>query len=78
MNYGNWIIAIGIINIFTIFSGLPTGTKKLVFVVTTLALILIGMIVRAIAKRKKQKVSLARIEPEPEELSEPVYDNTSE
>lgn len=76
MNYGNWIIAIGIINFLTTFSGLPTGTKKLVFVLTTLALIFIGMVVRAIANRKKQKI--AHVEPVLEESLESAYEYTSE
>jgi Flp pilus assembly protein TadB len=56
MNYGTWIISLAFINIITVFSGLPTGTKKLVFIVTTLALLAIGFMLRAIEKRRTSRI----------------------
>ncbi len=56
MNYGTWIISLAFINIITVFSGFPTGTKKLIFIVTTLALLAIGFMLRAIEKRRMSRI----------------------
>lgn len=56
MNYGTWIISLAIINVVTAFSGLPTGTKKAVFVLTSLVLLAIGLILRAIEKRRAERI----------------------
>lgn len=72
MNYSNWIIGLGIINLVTIFSGFPTGSKKIIIIISTLILVFIGLVLRAIAKKKQ-----ARIKKEKqtiEETFEPIID----
>lgn len=56
MNYSTWIIGLSVINTITVFSGLPTGGKRLVIVITTLALLFIGFILRAVEKKKKDRM----------------------
>ncbi len=56
MNYGIWIIILAIINILTAFSGLPTGSKKLIIVLTTLILLGMGLMLNAIERRRRQKI----------------------
>jgi hypothetical protein len=43
MKYSTWIIVLSIVNIITIFSGFPTGTKKGIIVATTLIFIFVGL-----------------------------------
>lgn len=56
MNYSTWIIVLATINIITLFSGFPTGTKKGIIVATTLCLLFIGFIFRAIEQRQRRKI----------------------
>lgn len=56
MNYSTWIIVLSVINSITIFSGFPTATKKGIIVATTLVLIVIGLILRAIEKKQAARI----------------------
>lgn len=56
MKYSTWIIVVSIVNVITLFSGLPTSTKKGVIVVTALILIFIGLILRAIEKKQAERI----------------------
>ena len=40
----------------TVFSGLPTGTKKVIIVLTTALLVFIGFVLRAIEKKKQERI----------------------
>ncbi len=56
MKYGTALIVLGLVNVITIFSGFPTGWKKVIIIVTTVCLILLGWMLRAIAKSKARKI----------------------
>lgn len=56
MNYSTWIIILSGANAITIFSGLPTGTKKIIILITTALLLFIGFVLRAIEKKKRERI----------------------
>ena len=56
MKYSTWIIVVSIVNVITLFSGFPTGTKKGIVVVTSLILIFIGLILRAVEKKQAERI----------------------
>lgn len=56
MKYSTWIIVVSMVNVITLFSGFPTGTKKGIIVVTTLILIFIGLILRAVEKKQADRI----------------------
>ncbi len=56
MNYSTWIIVLSIVNVIAIYSGFPMGTKKAIIVVTTLGLLFIGFIFRAVEQRQRKKI----------------------
>ncbi len=56
MNYSTWIILLASINVITIFSGFPMGTKKVLIIITTLCLLMVGFIFRAIEKRQRKRI----------------------
>lgn len=57
MKYGTTLIVLGIVNILVIFSGLPTGWKKWVIVITSLCFITLGWMLRTLAKERAKKIS---------------------
>jgi flagellar biosynthesis component FlhA len=56
MKYGTALIVLGLVNVIAIFSGIPTGWKKVVIIITTGCLVLLGWTLRAIAKSKARKI----------------------
>jgi hypothetical protein len=56
MKYGTTLIVLGIVNVLVLYSGLPTGWKKGIIIVTSVCLILLGWMLRTIAKRRAQKI----------------------
>jgi flagellar biosynthesis component FlhA len=58
MNYGLSIIVLSILDILVIFSGLPTGWKKAFILIISLALLLIGWMIRTVEQRKKLRAKM--------------------
>ena len=58
MNYGLSIIVLSILDIFVIFSGLPTGWKKVFILVFSLFLVLMGWMIRTVEQRKKLRAQM--------------------
>ena len=56
MKYGTSVIILAILDVLVIFSGLPTSWKKIIILIISLLLIIIGWILRAIAERRKARV----------------------
>lgn len=56
MKYGTFLIGIGLFNSIVIFSGLPTSWKKFFILVFSLAIIGLGYLMRAQAKRRKERI----------------------
>lgn len=56
MNYSTWIIVLSLANVIAIYSGFPMGTKKAIIIATTLGLLFIGFIFRAIEQRQRKKL----------------------
>ena len=62
MKYGKILIVLGFVNIFAIFSGLPTNWKKFIILGASLLVIIIGWMLKTIAaKRKARAVEQATI-----------------
>jgi len=55
MKYGTTLIVLGFVNVLVIFSGLPTGFKKILIIATSLVIITIGWILKTIAKKRKER-----------------------
>lgn len=53
MNYGISIIALAILDILVIFSGLPTGWKRGLVLIVSLCIAFIGWIISAVEKRRR-------------------------
>ncbi|MEI8223732.1 MAG: hypothetical protein WCG20_01270 [bacterium] len=70
MKYSTWIIVLSIVNIITIFSGFPTGTKRGIIVATTLIFIFIGLILRAIEKKQAARIKQKK------QVIEQTYDHS--
>ena len=70
MNYSTWIIILSTANAITIFSGFPTGTKKVIILVTTACLLFIGFILRAVEKKKRERIEYKK------QLVEASFDTT--
>jgi flagellar biosynthesis/type III secretory pathway M-ring protein FliF/YscJ len=56
MKYGTVLIVIAMVNLITIFSGLPTGWKKVLIILTTLCLVAMGIMLRAVAKTRAERI----------------------
>lgn len=56
MNYSTWIIVLSLANVIAIYSGFPMGTKKAIIIATTLGLLFIGFIFRAIEQRQRKRL----------------------
>ena len=56
MNYGISIIILALIDILTIYSGLPLGTKKGIIFITTLCLLIIGWALRTIEQKRSRRL----------------------
>jgi cell division protein FtsW (lipid II flippase) len=56
MKYGTALIVIAVVNLITIFSGIPTGWKKVLIILTTLCLVALGIMLRAIAKTRAERI----------------------
>lgn len=56
MNYSTWIIVLSLANVVALYSGFPMGTKRAIVIVTTLGLLFIGFIFRAIEQRQRKKI----------------------
>jgi hypothetical protein len=72
MKYSTWIMALSTINIVTLFSGFPTGTKKIIIVLATAGIIFIGLILRAIEKKQQARIEQKKravVQTYPESLS---------
>ena len=85
MKYGNFLIAMGIITIITTFSGIPTGWKKVIILITSLLVMIIGWIIYTVAKsrakRRAEKVQAFEqtITPESyEEMAEEIAEDVAE
>ena len=57
MNYGIILMVFGLFDTLIIFSGLPTGWKKALILIISLGIILIGWIIYATAKHRKEKIT---------------------
>jgi len=77
MKYGTTLIVLAIINSFTIFSGLPSGWKKGIIVITSIFVVLIGWIVRSIAQKKLARTR-KRVRAIETELAEPLIEVVEE
>lgn len=55
MKYGTTLIVIAVLNVLVIFSGIPTGWKKVVIIATALVIAFVGWVLRAAAARKRQR-----------------------
>ncbi len=58
MNYGLSIIVLSILDILVMFSGLPTGWKKVFILVFSLFLLLAGWMIRTVEQRKKLRAKM--------------------
>ena len=76
MKYSTWIILLSILNVITVFSGLPTGAKKIIIVITTLAFLFLAFVLRAIEKKQQAKIDLRKREIE--EVMSPEMDEVVE
>jgi hypothetical protein len=59
MNYGIIVIVLAIVDILTIYSGLPTGWKKALVVIVSLVLLAAGWMLHVIAKKRALRVHRA-------------------
>ena len=50
---------LAILDVLVIFSGLPTGWKKIIILVVSVILVFIGWVMRAISMRRKAKILAA-------------------
>jgi cytochrome c biogenesis protein CcdA len=57
MKYGTTLITLGIVNVLVIFSGLPTGWKKILIIIASALVIIIGLIFRTVAKKRKERAA---------------------
>ena len=55
MKYGKTLIGLGVINILVIFSGLPTGWKKFIILGISILIMIIGWILKTVAKKRKER-----------------------
>ena len=55
MKYGKTLIVLGVVNILVIFSGLPTGWKKFLILGASLIVVIIGWMLKTIAKKRKER-----------------------
>lgn len=62
MKYSTWIIFFSLVNCVSIFSGIPTGAKKAVIVVTTLGLLFVAIVLRAVEKKQREKLEKKKSE----------------
>lgn len=55
MKYGKILIVLGVVNIFTMFSGMPTSWKKALILITSCVIMSIGWIIKTIAQKRKER-----------------------
>jgi type VI protein secretion system component VasK len=77
MKYGKILIVLGAVNIFAIFSGLPTGWKKFIILGVSILVITIGWILRTIAQKRKER-ALAQVAMIEQEVQEEINDLAEE
>ena len=56
MKYGISIIILALVNVLTIYSGIPTGSKKGIIIITTLCLLAIGWMLHTIEQKRGRRV----------------------
>lgn len=57
MKYGNILIAIAVIDVLAMFSGLPMDWKKGIVITTSVLLLFIGLALRAAAARRRARAA---------------------
>lgn len=62
MKYGTTLIVLSIVNFATIFSGFPPQWKSVIITLTSIIILFIGWVLRALAQKKKMRAEKRVIE----------------
>lgn len=77
MKYSTTLIVLSLVNFIVIFSGFPTSWKKFLITITSILILLIGWILRALAIKKQARAEKKASEIN-QQFSEPIKEIVEE